>query len=69
MTTKQEFYKKLKEEKLFSRYCMGVASAFARKKQPKNMRKNYEKNWLNARFVNIKDIESWYIASSLSIQP
>ena len=69
MITKQEFYKQLKQEKLFSRYCMGVASAFAREKQPKYMRKNYEKDWLNARFVNIKDIKSWYIIPSLSIQP
>ena len=69
MITKQEFYKKLKKEKLFSRYCIGVASAFAREKRPKSMKKNYEKDWLNEHFVNIKEIKFWYVPYSLSIQP
>ncbi len=35
MITKQTLYKKLKEKKLFSRYCLTIASTFYKDEMPR----------------------------------
>ena len=57
--TKREFYKKLKEKKLFSKYCLSVAAAFWNMRNPRDVKNGYEVDWLNGRFDNYNEIRFW----------
>ena len=69
MITKREFYKKLKEKKLFSKYCLSVAVAFGNNKNPRDIKDEYEMDWLSGRFDNYNDIRFWPQKYIARIQP
>lgn len=68
MITKREFYKKLKEKKLFSRYCIVVATAFHDNQNPRAELIDYEIGWLNEQWTNIYDIKDWWIDKLIILQ-
>ena len=47
MITKQTLYKELKEKKLFSKYCLTIAAAFCKERNPRAEKDEYEKGWLS----------------------
>jgi len=62
--TERELYKKLKENKLFSRFCMVIASSFWENGQPRTKKEQYLANimdgTLNLRMINniVRDWEN-----------
>ena len=60
MITKQKLYKELKEKKLFSRYCLTIASSFCKNHNPKTDKDEYEKGWLSEHWTNIDTVKYWY---------
>lgn len=61
--TRQQVYKQLKEEKLFSRFCMVVASSFYLDNQPRTKKEQYlamvmDGTLLNPKMIN-KIVRGW----------
>ena len=61
--TRQQIYKALKQEKLFSRFCMVIASSFYLDDQPRTKKEQYlamvmDGTLLNPKMVN-KIVRDW----------
>lgn len=69
MITKKQLYKKLKEKKLFSKYCSTIASAFYKEQLPRAEKDDYETGWLSGRWTDLKSIETWWTDNLIIIQP
>ena len=73
--TKREFFKILKEKKLFTKYCIAVASAFSSGyyQQPHTRGENYIEGWLNypnweiEQYINAIE-KDWTVIRNIIIQ-
>ena len=68
MITKQTLYKELKEKKLFSKYCLTIAAAFCKERNPRAEKDEYEKGWLSERWTDTNSVNYWYPQYLLNIQ-
>ena len=68
MITKQTLYKELKEKKLFSKYCLTIASAFCKDNNPRAEKDDYENGWLSERLTDTNSVKCWYPQYLLKIQ-